>query len=338
MLLYLSSNQNIGIFDFIAKEQGILIKKLSGEFNLKQFVLRDMRNLSHCTYIAIDLRALKDTEDELIEAITAFKSMYDSRIIIYAEGFKQGNFLLEKLVENDIYNIVTAISIDKIQSEILKCLSSEGMNRQDAMRFRNEISGEELINKYTFICENIQIAVFGVASKVGTTTTAINLANYLAFIGAKVCYVEANKNNHLDEIASFYKSMVRNDDSYKYMGVTYYNTSAQFSRDYHCIIYDIGELTKEKRSILRSCNINILCGTSKPYEISTVKDMLGIIEGLPVNIFLSFVPENSKLILKNMFDSKSKKVYFPNYTPDLFDSKNNENIYKETLKDYINEN
>jgi hypothetical protein len=86
MLLYISSNQNIGIFDFLIKEKGFIIKKLSGEFYLNKFVVHDMRNLTHYSYIAIDLKSLKDTSKEIIEALRAFKIMYDSRIIVFAEG------------------------------------------------------------------------------------------------------------------------------------------------------------------------------------------------------------------------------------------------------------
>lgn len=57
MLLYLSSNENIEIFDFLTNEHGIVIKKLSGTFNLKQFVTRDMRSLNHYAYFAIDIVA-----------------------------------------------------------------------------------------------------------------------------------------------------------------------------------------------------------------------------------------------------------------------------------------
>jgi hypothetical protein len=119
MLLYLSSNQNIGIFDSVAKEQGILVKKLSGEFHFKSFVIRDMRSLNHYEYVAIDLKAIKDTE-EFIEAIIAFKSMYDSRIIIYSEGLKQGNVLLNKLVDIEVYNLITSTKIETINQEIKK--------------------------------------------------------------------------------------------------------------------------------------------------------------------------------------------------------------------------
>lgn len=98
MLLYLSSNENIEIFDFLSKEKGMVMKKLSGEFYLKKFVIHDMRNLSHYSYFDIDLKALKDTENEIIEAIIAFKTMYDSRIIIFAEGMDRQDEIISKLI------------------------------------------------------------------------------------------------------------------------------------------------------------------------------------------------------------------------------------------------
>ena len=62
---------------------------MSGMFILKQFVIHDVRNLKQFSYFVIDLKALKDTEDKIIEAISAFESMYSSRVIIFAEGLEE---------------------------------------------------------------------------------------------------------------------------------------------------------------------------------------------------------------------------------------------------------
>ena len=90
MLLYLTSNINLGLFDFI-QDETIPIKKLSGEFNLKKFVIRDMRSFSHIKYVAIDHQALNDTDEELIEGILGFWAMYDARIVYLAEGMIPGD-------------------------------------------------------------------------------------------------------------------------------------------------------------------------------------------------------------------------------------------------------
>lgn len=122
MLLYLTSNENVGLFDFLTDELGMLVKKLSGEFSLNRFVVHDMKNLNHFSYIAIDL-----------EPINAFKTLYDSRIIIFAEkaDLELLNIIIE---ETETYNIVTAKSIEKIKEEIKISVSPHGMNKQYLLR------------------------------------------------------------------------------------------------------------------------------------------------------------------------------------------------------------
>lgn len=122
MLLYLTSTENVGLFDFLTDELGMLVKKLSREFSLNRFVVHDMKNLNHFSYIAIDL-----------EPINAFKILYDSRIIIFAEkaDLELLNIIIE---ETETYNIVTAKSIEKIKEEIKISVSPHGMNKQYLLR------------------------------------------------------------------------------------------------------------------------------------------------------------------------------------------------------------
>lgn len=105
MILYLCSNQNINLFDFLEKERRIPIKKMSGLFRLKQFVIHDVRK-------------------------------------------------------------------------------------------REEIRQKDKTD-FAFLCRDVKIAVVGAAHKVGTTTTAFNLVNFLVNNGADAAYVEANTNGHL---------------------------------------------------------------------------------------------------------------------------------------------
>lgn len=193
MLLYLTSTENVGLFDFLTEELGMLVKKLSGEFFLNKFVVHDMRNLSHFSYIAIDLEAIKDNPDETIESLIAFKALYDSRIIIFAE--KAPIDLLNKIIEEiEIYNIITAKNIENIKEEIKISVSPQGMNKDYLLKSMNNSMdiNLDISPQYSFIGENIKIIVAGTMNRVGTTTTAINMASFLASIGAKVSYTQAN--------------------------------------------------------------------------------------------------------------------------------------------------
>ena len=193
MLLYLTSTENVGLFDFLTEELGMLVKKLSGEFSLNKFVVHDMRNLSHFSYIAIDLVAIKDDTDKMIEAIISFKTLYDSRIIIFAE--KADLNLLNKIIEEtETYNIITANNIKNIKEEIRICVSQQGMAKEYLLKAMNGNMDINIDNipQYSFLGENIKIMIAGTMNRVGSTTTAMNMASYLSNIGAKVSYTEAN--------------------------------------------------------------------------------------------------------------------------------------------------
>lgn len=332
MLLYLSSNQNIGIFDFLTKEKGLIIKKLTGEFYLKKFVIHDMRSLSHYSYVAVDLKAAKDNENEFIEALVAFKTMYDSRIIIFAEGLQIEDNLIQKLIKKKVYNIITVTTVLQIKEQILKCVSEQGITIED---YRSDKDTNSL-SKYIFKHKNIKIAVAGVQNRVGTTTTAFNITNYLHEIGAKVSYTEANNNEHLKDIAAYYEFIEEIDKCAKYKGIEYYMYK-QFPNDYNFNIFDLGILNLSSLSIFKACDVRILCSGSKPYELLCLNKILKLISDEKINTIFSFSPEAGRVNLKKLTENENNKVYFSQYSPSLFEGKVNEKVFKDILVDYIME-
>ena len=332
MLLYMTSNQNVGLFDFLVKKQGIIVKKLSGEFYLKKFVINDMRNLSHYSFVAIDLSALKDTEDEIMEAVMAFKSMYYSRLIIFAERMNYSNPFVSRLVEEGIYNIITATEIEEIKSEIVMCVSDEGMGYHDIIK---GFAAGELTPEYSFKEETITIGVAGVLSRIGTTTTAMNLANYLASIGAKVSYIEANANNHLNTLPDAYKGMKAEDDCIRYKGVNYMTIKSGNKENSNFSVFDFGVLNDGNLKALKYSKVVIICGGYKPYEFKALHNAMMKLKELSINIILSFIPERGRVSLKNELQSENSIVHFADYSPDLFDGTVNNRIWKDILSEYI---
>ena len=82
MVLYLSSPQHTNLLDFIGgyePEDGKVIKKLVGQFSLKQFIVYDMRNFSQFADIVLDRIAFGDTDGEFVQAIEEFLTMYTAR-------------------------------------------------------------------------------------------------------------------------------------------------------------------------------------------------------------------------------------------------------------------
>lgn len=315
------------------KDKGFIIKKLSGEFNLNKFVIHDMRNLSHYSYVAIDLNAIKDTKKEIIEALRAFKVMYNSRVIIFAEERTKEEDLINDLVNEKIYNIITAANVAEIKEEILKCVSKEGMTYEDHFtRGNNNLLGNT--EQYIFKQKDIKIAVAGVSRRVGTTTTAFNLTNYLSTIGAKVSYTEANANEHLKDIAEYYEFTSKGENNFIYKGVEYY-PNKQFPNNYNFNVFDLGILNGSTLPIFKACNMRILCSGSKPYEILEYKKALTSISEFNISTVFNSCPEIGRISLKKSVENENIKAYFAEYSPNLFDGKVNEKIFKQILQEYI---
>lgn len=92
MILYLSSQQHTNLLDFLAeKEDALPVKKMTGNFMLKQFVIYDMRNFSHCTELVLDRIAFGDEDRDFAQAIEEFLTMYNARITVICEGLKESD-------------------------------------------------------------------------------------------------------------------------------------------------------------------------------------------------------------------------------------------------------
>ncbi|RRJ65140.1 hypothetical protein EHV15_21145 [Paenibacillus oralis] len=129
MILYLTSNDHVNLLDMIEQEQNLPVKKLTGQFSLLSFVVKDMRHFSHVRSVAIDRKAILEPDDEIVQALLSFQTMYEIRLIVIAIGLPESSPLLLQLTNVSITNIVTADEIDPLRDEIRECFSEQGMQR-----------------------------------------------------------------------------------------------------------------------------------------------------------------------------------------------------------------
>lgn len=337
MLLYLCSNQNIDLFDFLeSNDYEIPIKKMSGMFSLKQFVIHDVRNLKQFRYLVIDLKALKDTEDEIIEAISAFQSMYSSRVIIFAEGLEGNSPLLSSLVEMKVYNIITSSDYEGIKKEMIECISLGGKDLKSVLKNKYFLNDEKDSRDLTFLCKDIKIAVVGVERRTGTTTVAFHLTNFLYQTGADASYVEANTHGHLSTLPSFSKDMIAHESFIEYKKVKYY-FNGYFPEENNFTVIDFGALAKCNISVLKQCDLILLCGTARPYEIEGIKICLESLNKGNAQLVLLHAPNNLHGIIENMLNQFEVPVHFYEYSPAMFDGSSNSTLFKSLIKDYITE-
>jgi hypothetical protein len=105
------------------------------------------------------------------------------------------------------------------------------------------------------------------------------------------------------------------------------------------IIQD-GSETNALKFISSNCNVVVLCGTNKPYELKNIKDKITILQEngcRKICLCLAFTPDNEKAHLLDTFGSKNVSVYFTGYMPDMFKSNANSEMFKRILQEYIQE-
>ena len=96
MILAITRDNEKLIYE-VCKENGFENPQvLTGVDSLKKFAVQELRNLNNYKQIIIDIASTKETENEIVQAVVAIKSMYNIKIIIVALGFITGFLHLDK--------------------------------------------------------------------------------------------------------------------------------------------------------------------------------------------------------------------------------------------------
>ncbi len=329
MILYLSSVQHTNLLDFAGfyePESEIPVKKMVGNFVLKQFVIYDMRNFAHFTDVVLDRPAFGDTDEEFVQGVEEFLTMYCARVTVICEGLTQSDPLFRALLESGVGNIVCDTNIGEMQQEIRECLSVQGMTRYTP----KERPGKPEL--YRFDCKNVVVVVAGSQPRIGTTTVAVGLCAWLARVGASVCYVEANTSGHLAALARGYE-METEQEGWRFEGVHYRRVEPL--GDVNFVVYDVGSDFAVKHDLLESAEIRLLvCGT-KPHELGNTVRLQANLAGTHACLLCPFVAEEIKEDLAAALQNEYHNVMFSEYQPELTDSDCNAKQYRNMVARYV---
>ncbi len=363
MMLYLCSHNNVNLFDWLNEsglvEQPFMLKKISSnQLDLCSFAKKEALSINYYKYLAIDLSAVTNDSESFRTAIESIHIMNPKMQFIYVDIGNRLEALQEiirsfgdipiisELPEKDVSVFKTktaeALQYVPLDKEVEKETTKEKRNFEQINE--NIKSGQDKNNReYIFENKNVMIAVINSHPKSGATTLSINMAEYLQGIGAAVAYVECNGElNHLEAIASTVSGFTKiRENSFERNGIIYMKNEIPEGMNF--IINDMSRIIQsgtEKNALefTANCQKIILCGTSKPYELKEIEDKIRILEEngcKEIFLCLAFTPDNEKASLVDKFGSQKVKVYFTEYTPDMFKSTANKEIYKRILQEYI---
>ena len=350
--IYISKEPRAIIEEYCKEHRINLVMRFINEYNLKKFLETELRNLNGVD----DLQAItiSTSEDEITSSIELIRRMYNVRIIILAEGYKEGNVLLGRLFNLGIYNIITAKNDVIFADEIEKAFSIEGMTFGNAMKYK--INDNMLvINKTTKVVkENIKrvkqtitIGIAGTERHIGATTVAINIVKYLSELtNVTACYIENNQHNSIyslvedESIPTIYNEVLR---KITYKGIDLYqrpeNLADILKFEYEFYVFDFGnfdEMSKEEISSFLTRDLKIIVSGNKAWEINKLIETFMII-GEDINSYLmfNFVRNEDKENFKESLGKFWKeRASFSEFVPEPFII-GNKSFYEKVLKDYL---
>lgn len=354
--IYVSTKVN-NVIEQVARENHIVeTMRFINEYNFSELIQTGIRNLNGTNFLILDLDSfIRFTkEKDFIARIRLLRELYSSlRIIILAQGYKQGNVLLGKLFNEGIYNIITASDDVKLKAEVEKCFSDEGMTYANSMKFR---LGEESIlkinqttnvvqEKFVKVKQTVTIGVAGTERHIGATTVAINLVQYLNSLpNTSACYIEYNNHETLSTIQGLDGSIYYQDaKKIAYRGIDMFfmpKAIADIQKyEYEFYVYDFGNidsLNEDQKNNFMSRDLKMLVSGNKVWEqdklINTLVEM-----GVDSNtyILMNLVDETKRDETKQELGKDYRDmVYFLNLTYDPFEVKN-ESAFSLILKPYL---
>ena len=354
--IYISKEPQAIIEEYCKEHSINLVMRFINEYNLKKFLETELRNLNGVDYLIIDLQAIinSTSENEIVNSIELIRRMYNVRIIIIAEGYKEGNVLLGRIFNLGIYNIVTARNDVMFADEIEKVFSSEGMTFGHAMKYK--INDNMLvINKTTKVVkENIKrakqtitVGIAGTEKHIGATTVAINIVKYLSELtNVTACYIENNNHNSIyslvedESIQTVYNEVLK---KITYKGIDLYerpeNLADILKFEYEFYVFDFGnftEMTKEEISSFLTRDLKIIVSGNKTWEINKLIEAFMIIgEDRNSYLMFNFVKNEDRENFKESLGKFWKeRTYFSEFVPEPF-VVGNKHFYENVLKDYL---
>ena len=346
------------LLDEVSEKLFMVVTKVQ-QPNLKKLVIGSAADFSHATRFAFDLTALKDTDDEVIEAVSAFQTMYPGiRIIVIGAEELRDRPLFTRLMSMGVYDIVTDINNDTLT----KCLAA-GMSKEDADESRAEkiavaddASPEQIIETQDTdtlptrekITANrsfkkhkqfISVAVCGTEPHIGATHHALLMAKFLCGVGFKTCYLEANERRNILYIARAYavnanerKHMLQFDGVDMYFD---FKLPEVVAANYDFLIFDFGRFGEFEPASFLTKDIKLIVGGVKPWEMAAYTRVFDAIDGYrDVQFIMNHAPSDEESGIRALMGGY--KTHFSEYAPYQFAADVNTEVYKDIFGDYLN--
>lgn len=190
------------------------------------------------------------------------------------------------------------------------------------------------------LSKTITIALCGAQPRIGTTTQAFQILQYLQIRGYDVAYLDLSGNGYIDQLCKLYGGVEKNGSCIIYEGIHMYYSVLDLNENYQYLVKDYGSFQNDnfnETSYLEQ-DIHIVCSGVKPNEIFEVSGVLQKVEFNHAKFIFSFVPPDHRDAVRKQMSNRDSNTFFVGYNPDPFsyDATSNK-AYRQIIGDFLSE-
>ncbi|MBS6953504.1 MAG: hypothetical protein KH230_09745 [Enterocloster asparagiformis] len=353
VVTYIASKTFRQIIDHTINEQGHIVinGQVSNNFDFTRYVKNNISvGFSGIDYIVIDLSALVDDEEQIIDSLKAFRTLHEKiRCIIVAPYYQAGDPLLAELFALGIYNLIASNDFLELKQRLETCLSNEGMSFKDAVDFKEIKDKNGQTEKKIREVNKVMIGLVGSQARIGVTHNALILGNTLRKKGYIVGVIEMNNTGAFEQFMDDFGVKLHDHLYFNLNGIDYYPGADRLimktvmEKSYNFLILDFGNYRDcDIEYFHRHCHVKIVISGSKAWELPYLVDFLskyGDDAKRHMSVYFNFTDAAYTKALKKSFKISSGHpidTHFIPYISDPFNAFDYPDV-NELLVDYLPE-
>ena len=286
---------------------------------LLDYVTKNAAEISNYDAFIIDLGALKDTDEQILEAVEAIRYLDDKIRIVILESTRQNSYkLLHDCFLNGVYNLIEADNFIRTKEKLEKALEN-GISYKDVLSFKEETRRITKPEERREVYSKRKIAFLGTQERIGTTHCVLTAAYTLKSQGYLVAVVDNTEKDDYLNLMYGYEETLDENNMFSVEDIDFYLLTDVINKTYNFILYDCGCIQPDAEV---AEEIIMITG-SKTWELPFLSGALSRLGEAVTKVKYLFnftIPEMQDDLRKLMKDMQieEKQVFFMEYTADFF--------------------
>ena len=263
------------------KEKFIIGQQADNHVEFLKYIKNNIITLSGIEFFIVDLSAIDDLDEDILQAFKMFRTMYDeTRCIVIAPYRQAGDVLLSQLFALGIWNIIATNDYLELKKSLEHCLSDKGMSFKEGLIYKDIKQIEKVDINEAKAVSRVMIGLTGSQKRIGTTHSAVMLAGCLRKKGYMVAAVEFNSSGAFQKIREDFGEKFHDHFYFSMNGIDYYPDIERESfqkvleKSYNFIIMDFGNYQDCNIEEYHKCHVRVICAGSKAWELEYAASIL----------------------------------------------------------------